>query len=262
MPRCLIVGHESDLAGIITQSLLTSGWEIISTSRRTSNVFTNNHFHCNLADAKSIDLAIEEIFSIYDGFDLVVVCVGQLSPIGPLVEMNYLDWSNSILLNSVNQVYLISQILKRLKDNNYAGTKFLTFAGSGTNSAPVNFSAYTIAKISLIKAMELFASECPEYVFASLGTGWMKSAIHQQTISAGEDSGPSYFETLRRIEHDDFGDPQLLSEFIFWFLNKSKDSTSGRNIALQGDDWKSGDFINILTSSIDSYKLRRAKGMR
>jgi NAD(P)-dependent dehydrogenase (short-subunit alcohol dehydrogenase family) len=259
MPNVLIVGHESELGRIAINHFESKGWDVFSTTRRESNVVKGKVFYCDLEDRSSIENATKEIFRFLEFLDLVVLSVGRLSPIGPIFKTNFDDWNESVVLNFVNQVYVIGQLLQELNSSRQRGTKFLTFAGNGTNSAPENYSSYTLSKIALLKSMELFAAEHPEHYFLSLGTGWMNSAIHNQTLEAGSLAGEGYEETLRRIRENDFGDPKLFCDFLDWYFSISNPKVSGRNIALQGDQWQSADFQSKLTSSHDSFKLRRSK---
>jgi NAD(P)-dependent dehydrogenase (short-subunit alcohol dehydrogenase family) len=157
----------------------------------------------------------------------------------------------------MNQFFLIREIIKKTDFASQTRRAILSFAGSGTNSAPVNFSAYTLSKIALIKATELLAAEYENCAFVSLGTGWIKSAIHNQTLIAGESAGGAFQETVRRLSEEDFGDPNLICEFISWMINQPIRSISGLNFALQGDDWKSPVFSKRITEWPDNFKLRR-----
>jgi hypothetical protein len=105
--------------------------------------------------------------------------------------------------------------------------------------------------------MEIFAAEYPDFFFLSLGTGWMRSAIHEQTLKAGALSGLAYSETLRRLEEGDFGSPELFLSFIDWFISTTDKNISGRNIALQGDSWNEAEFEKKLVFSENAFKLRR-----
>ena len=251
------MGHDSELGGIATNHLKSEGWQVIGTSRRQNNSISDGVFHCDLGNRNSITSACSDVLGDGVGFDLVILSIGQLSPVGRISEIDFEAWNSSFDVNFVNQVFFIREIIKNLSSLGYSGTKFLSFAGSGTNSAPVNFSAYTLSKIALIKSMELFSVEFPNYYFLSLGTGWMKSAIHNQTLDAGPIAGESYFETVRRISEDDFGSPSLFSDFLDWYISLSDTQISGRNVALQGDDWKEPEFIPRLKATSNSYKLRR-----
>ncbi len=257
MSQALIVGIDSELGKNIEVHLKNIGWSVFGTSRRKEQI-TQSNFYLDATDIESIEKAIISFVEVAIDWELVVVAIGRLSPIGRMAEVNFDEWRDSFEVNFVNQMFLLKVLLEHSSKLPIKNRKILTFAGSGTNSAPQNFTSYTLAKVSLIKAMELLAVEYPTYTFLSLGTGWMKSAIHQQTIEAGERAGLAYAETLRRIEANDFGDPQDLLAFIDWYLECSNKAISGRNIALQGDEWKSHTFVDLLTINKDSFKLRRS----
>jgi len=259
METAIIAGHDSGFAQIIIPELISQQWRVISTSRRPqiSEHFGKNNliYSCDFTNRESIDDCISQMSQHCSDWKLLVLSIGMLNPIDLLSKCPFDEWEQSIQVNFINQLYFI-QVLLNSTDLR-VDRKILTFAGSGTNSAPVNFSAYTLSKIALIKAMELLAAEYPSQTFVSLGTGWMNTPIHQQTLDAGARAGIVLFETVRRKASDDFGKFQMLLDFIVWVLSTPRELISGRNFSLQGDDWQSRDFIDKLGNSSQTFKLRR-----
>lgn len=260
MPSALIVGNDSEIGSIVAKFLSDDGWEVFSTTRR-SEILENKKnprlFYCDLLEKESISSTVRSFVENAPNWNLIVLSVGLLSPIGRITETDFDAWENSIKLNFLNQIYLIREIIQASDLNSNTRRTILTFAGSGTNSAPINFSSYTLSKIALIKATELLAAEFESCAFVSLGTGWIKSAIHNQTLDAGESAGDAYFETRRRLNEGDFGDPSLIGKFITWMISKPTQAISGLNFALQGDDWQSPDFSRRLDEFPENFKLRR-----
>ena len=260
MPSALIVGHDSEIGSIVANFLSADGWEVFSTTRRSEVLASKKNarlFYCDLLDKESISNAVRIFVDHAPDWNLIVLSVGLLNPIGKITETDFDTWEKSIQLNFLNQIYLIREIIQGSELNSNKRRTILTFAGSGTNSAPINFSSYTLSKIALIKATELLAAEFENCAFVSLGTGWIKSAIHNQTLDAGESAGNVYFETIRRLNEGDFGDPNLICKFISWMNNQPTRAISGLNFALQGDDWQSPDFARRLAELPDDFKLRR-----
>lgn len=258
MFRALIVGYDSELGKAIGSHLENKGWSVFGTSRRPESV-CDSIFFLDARDTKSIHSALSVFLANAQDWDLIVLALGVLNPVGRITDINFEEWSESFDVNFLNQVLIIKTMIEMTSTLPEKNRRILTFAGSGTNSAPKNFSSYVLSKIALIKATELFAAEYPEFTFLSLGTGWMKSPIHQQTLNAGLMAGEAYAETKRRLESGDFGDPLQLTSFIDWYLKCNDPGISGRNVALQGDDWSNGNFLDELTASQDSFKLRRSK---
>jgi len=257
MRKAVVVGHDSELGRIASKHLENKGWQVLGTSRRNENLIEGKIYFCDLGSRNSVQDVCNQILKDVSEIDLIILSVGQMSPIGHFSKIDFDEWAESVNLNFINQVFMIRQFAEEMRRIQHNGTKFLTFAGSGTNSAPKNFSAYTLSKIALIKSMELFAEEYPDHFFLSLGSGWMRSAIHEQTLAAGTLAGDAYIETVRRFKENDFGSPEMFCEFIDWYMTLNNTKVSGRNIALQGDDWKSQEFNSNLVSSEDAYKLRR-----
>jgi NAD(P)-dependent dehydrogenase (short-subunit alcohol dehydrogenase family) len=105
--------------------------------------------------------------------------------------------------------------------------------------------------------MEIFSAESPEIRFVSLGTGWIKSPIHEQTMVAGSASGLNQKELLQRIEADDFQSIESVSEFILWAFNDAGQSINGRNFSLVHDSWGTPKLVSELENNPDKFKLRR-----
>ena len=146
--------------------------------------------------------------------------------------------------------------LKQSSDSGTSGTNWDTRC-DGINSAPTNYSAYTISKVALTKAVEIFSAENPDIRFVSLGTGWIKSPIHDQTLAAGNASGSTQKELLRRIELNEFQSIESVSEFILWSFHVAGQSVTGRNFSLVHDSWGTTELVSELEKNPDKFKLRR-----
>ena len=133
----------------------------------------------------------------------------------------------------------------------------LTFAGGGINSSPERFFSYTLSKVSLTKSMELLAAEEPDVRFVSLGTGWINTPIHKQTVRAGDSAGIVGSETKRRIQANDFVDINEISKFVQWAYKEAPHTISGRNFSLKNDRWSTSELNDRLQEDSDLYKLRR-----
>ena len=255
MFTALIAGIDSAIGASIAQHLSLQGWKIFGTSRRPLGKDSTNVFHCNFAEKDSIDDCIKHLLSEDISLDLIVFCVGILNPIGDFKFANPNDWENNFYINALGPIRFLRGSINII--NSSKSPLIITFAGGGINSAPKNYSAYTISKVALTKAMEIFSAENPEIRFVSLGTGWIKSPIHDQTLAAGNLSGAIHKELLRRIEIDDFQGIETVSEFILWAFNEAGPSITGRNFSLVHDSWGSTKLVSELENNPDKFKLRR-----
>jgi NAD(P)-dependent dehydrogenase (short-subunit alcohol dehydrogenase family) len=134
------------------------------------------------------------------------------------------------------------------------------FAGAGTNNAAVNYSAYCVSKILLIKMCEMLAAENPDLNATIIGPGMVRTKIHEQTLRAAERSGANYEKVVRFLGSDD---PGVSHDDIYacvnWCIGAGRAAAGGRNFSLVHDAWRSGGeaLRQALLADADMYKLRR-----
>jgi len=124
----------------------------------------------------------------------------------------------------------------------------------------VNYSAYTISKIALIKMCELLDAEIPDTNFVILGPGWVKTKIHQATLDAGgQKAGANYQKTITKLAGDECTPMDKVVACCDWLLGAERKAVSGRNFSLVFDKWGSAALTEELLKDPNMYKLRRHK---
>jgi NAD(P)-dependent dehydrogenase (short-subunit alcohol dehydrogenase family) len=133
------------------------------------------------------------------------------------------------------------------------------FAGGGTNGSFDNYSAYCLGKLALIKMTELLHSENADLQVSIIGTGWVHTKIHRQTLAAGAAAGPNFFRTREFMDSPDGAGASLeqVAECVDWCLEAPRDAVGGRNFSLVHDGWRDAAFIEKLRAQPDTFKLRR-----
>ena len=177
-----------------------------------------------------------------------------MSPIGRFEQVDFHQWLNTFNINFSNQAYLLHSILPFCSG---PGSHVLFFAGGGTNSAPKNYSSYTLSKITLIKFVELLNEEIDSTAFSILGPGWVKTKIHAQSLEPSLHHLSSYQETQRRLNESDFIEMDQVISSIMWILSQDKKTVGGRNFSTAYDPFHSDDFLEKLSSDSNVFKLRR-----
>jgi len=229
----IIIGASSDIGTALSQGWQERGWNVYGTYRTKPR---EGLVHCDLADGASVQSVWVDFY--YTRWDTLVMCPGALEPIAPFSECRFAEWQESVTVNFMNQMRIVHLLLpNRRKD-----ATVLFFAGSGTNSAPLNYSAYTVSKIALIKMTELLAVEIPDTKFVVLGPGWVKTKIHRETPP--EDV---VWTPMERVV-----------DFCDWAIEAPREIVSGRNFSIQ-DKWGSQSLEEELAMDNDMYKLRRCR---
>jgi NAD(P)-dependent dehydrogenase (short-subunit alcohol dehydrogenase family) len=259
--RIIVISASSDIGYALCLHWLNEGHEVIGTYRTKSEQLDhikNKNFtllSCDLSSNDSILKACHKL-STKGYWDQLVICPGTMLPIGAFESTDFQVWQDSINVNFTAQLKVLHQLLPYRGKSDCTGVIF--FAGGGTNSAPVNFSAYTLAKISLIKACELLDVEIDDCKFTIIGPGWVKTKIHQETITASDsDSAGAKELTNEKMQSNDWTKMSDIAKCCDWILTAPKSAVGGRNFSVVHDNWLDGRFIEQLISSPSAGKLRR-----
>ena len=185
------------------------------------------------------------------------MCPGTLEPIGAFTECDFEEWEESIKINFTSQLRMIHELLPSRRGESTLGPCVLLFAGSGTNSAPVNYAAYTVAKIALIKMCEVLDAEIPDTRFVILGPGVVRTKIHDSTIRAGVRAGGNSQRIIDRLAANENTPMDRVLDCCDWLVDSPREIVSGRNFSLVYDLWGTQELDDRLAQDPSMYKLRR-----
>jgi short-subunit dehydrogenase len=259
----IIISISSDIGFYLAKDWLNLGVQVSGTYRTWSNKCDEllklgaKLIQCDLGDIKSIDDSIREL-NKNNKWDDLIVATGSQEPIGNFSDCNIEVWSNSIDVNFTSQIRFIHGLLPNRNLEDSCVPSVLMFAGGGTNSATIDYSAYTISKIASIKMIELLDAEINDTTFSILGPGWVKTKIHDATLQSKEVAGDNYFKTLDMLDKN--GEKCNPMEDVInccnWILSSDRELVGGRNFSLVFDPWDSKEIEKIRDDS-NNFKLRR-----
>lgn len=188
-----------------------------------------------------------------------VSCVGRLSPVGRFFDTAFDDWSASVQVNSLAQLRALHALYPHRRMGKTNSVVF--FAGGGTNGPFPNYSAYCVGKLALIKMCELLDDEAPDLNTFIVGTGWVRTKIHAQTLEAGSAAGKN-FETTRAFLADAQKGTSMaeIAAMIEWGVERGRDVAGGRNFSVVHDGWREGGELlaQALRADPHKFKLRRS----
>jgi len=257
----VIISVSSDIGLSLAEKWLADGHQVVGTYRTESDHLKRLKSNglkavpCFLEDSESIERCCE-VLSQYGVWDCLMLCPGTMKPIGRFEDVDFNEWSRSIDVNFTAQLNVVNKMLPQKSSKKTSSVIF--FAGGGTNSAPVNYSAYTVSKIALIKMCELLDSESEDCKFTILGPGWVRTKIHLETLDAGDASGDAYLRTVERLESEQWTEMRSIAECCEWICRSSKEIVSGRNFSVVHDSWGECALESKLQENPNLYKLRRA----
>ncbi|MCR9214740.1 MAG: SDR family oxidoreductase [Proteobacteria bacterium] len=258
-----IAAISSDIGGQLAEHYVDAGYRVIGTFRQQQHVrhLENRDeiqlIQCDISEDSDL-LNVASYFSenglVWDHF---ISAVGLLSPIGKFVDLKARDWKKSVIVNSLQQLELLHHLYPYRRSGDTGKVAFLV--GGAINRAFANYSAYSLGKVMLVKFCELISDETPDLHCVAIGTGWVASKIHDQTLAAGEAAGDNLETTQSFVDTQETGTPiNDIYALINWCF--ARPETAGRNFSVVHDDWHDGG--ELLSSSLlqdeDMFRLRRS----
>lgn len=262
-PKVIILAASSDIGAHLVEHFLRAGAEVTGTYRSFSPRVAElgkagaKLFPLDITSGPQVKSFAETLKESGFSWDILVSAAGVLDPIGNFFSTDFDVWEKSIITNSTAQLRVLHAIYALR--SRAAPAKVLFFAGGGTNGPFDNYSAYCLGKLLLIKMTELLDSECPDLQVSIIGTGWVNTKIHQQTLAAGAGAGKNFERTREFMQSASGAGASLetVAECIDWCLSAPRSAVGGRNFSLVYDPWRDPKLIDDLNANPNQYKLRR-----
>ncbi len=264
MRKAIVVSASSDIGLAMCDKWLSQGVLVAGSYRTHSQALGKlehkglQTFPCDLADRQSIKDFCQNIQHKFGQWDSLVLCPGLQDPIGMFADIDFDEWEHSLRVNCSAQLRIIHQLMPLRRLSAESSPCVLSFAGGGTNNATVRYSAYTLAKIALIKMTELLAAEITDTRFVIVGPGWVKTKIHQSTLEAGDRAGENYQVTQTKLQGDELTSMDDVVNCCDWLIWQTGTEVSGRNFSVVFDEWGEKNLIDDLKNDSNMYKLRRS----
>lgn len=231
MPKAVLIGSGSDIGGTLVTCLKMDGWEIATYPGRS-------HLGVHASE-----------------WDLLIIAVGRLDPIGPFVECSDSSWEYGVFVNALLPLRHIRTLypLRNRKESHIC-----LFAGGNPNHPLPYYSAYECSKTMLMRATECLHNELRDVNIFIIGPGRIKTKIHQQTLEAKERAGDNYERVKAYLESDDQG-PFITRVYdcLKWCMQMGRDVVGGRNIFAPSSEWGALEPLHL---DYDLWRLRRNEG--
>lgn len=259
----IIVSASSDIGAAMSHRWLARGWSVFGTYRTQSETVTdlqNNGMklvRCDLSEPVSIRDACSNLRTLCPQWDVLVLCSGSQEPVGGFAECDFDEWDESIRVNFISQLRVVRELLPTRRLDVDLGPCVLFFAGGGANNAPINYSAYIVSKIALMKMCELLDAEIPDTRFVIIGPGWVKTKIHEATLKAGTRAGANFQRTIEKLAGNKCTPMDHVLACCDWVVDAPREVIGGRNFSVVFDGWGTAELEKRLIEEPSMYKLRR-----
>ena len=267
----LIASISSDIGFELAKTWIAEGHKVIGTYRnwnKSLEYFQHSKnvelFHMDFNNLDEFPVTTQKIIDSMSYWDNLIIASGSQEPIGLFSEIEFSDWKLGFEMNFISQLEFLHKMLpyrkirKKTEDNI---PSVLFFAGGGTNNSVNYYSAYTVAKIALIKMCEILDSEIPDTKFCILGPGWVNTKIHNPTLfDQGKNSRENYRKTIEmlRTAEESCTPMEKIVSACNWLLDVNSKLISGRNFSVVNDLLGENELLEVLAKDINMYKLRRS----
>ena len=154
--NCIIAGNGSEIGRELGLRLMSDGWEIEGIPGRDFPKGSKP-------------------------WDMLILCQGQLTPIGKFFDCDIGEWAGAILVNAIHPLGVL-QILWPLRRPN---AKVVFLGGPNMLKTSPTYTAYRAGKAVLESIVGTLECEYPDVGFRILHPGVVKTKIHDQTLKAG-----------------------------------------------------------------------------
>ncbi len=259
-----IAAISSDIGGAIARFCRARGWQVAGTYRHAAHLEDLAAdegvalIPCDITRPEDIDSVVSTVVERGLRWDVFIGAAGQLAPVGPFFETPRDEWQRSVMLNGSGQLTLLHALYPFRNARPFARVAFLV--GGAINRAFANYSAYSLGKLELVKFCELIHDEYQDIHAIAIGTGWVATKIHAQTIAAGDLAGENLEKTKEFLASAGAGTAmEDIMGCIDWCFEQDREVTGGRNFSVVHDPWRDGGaaLAEALRQDAEKFKLRR-----
>jgi NAD(P)-dependent dehydrogenase (short-subunit alcohol dehydrogenase family) len=212
----------------------------------------------DVSQVRDATALVDRALTEFGRLDVIVSNAGVAGPIGPLEELDWVQWQRTIEINLMGAVWLSRAALPHFKRRRRG--KIIQLSGGGATQPTPMLSAYAASKAAVVRFMETLAQETrPWHIDVNaIAPGAMDTRMLNEVLSAGpEVLGQAYHDHLLKQKRSG-GAPLSKGAELALFLGSARsDGITGRLISAIWDPWDELPGRIDELSATDVYTLRR-----
>jgi NAD(P)-dependent dehydrogenase (short-subunit alcohol dehydrogenase family) len=190
--------------------------------------------------------------------DILVANAGVYGTKGPIEEIDWQEWSDSIDINLKGTVLQCRAVIPHFKKARRG--KIIILSGGGATKPMPFLSAYAASKAAVVRFAETLAEEVKEYGIDvnTVAPGALNTRLLDEILAAGPDKvGKSFYEQSLQ-QHAQGGTPLSMGASLCVFLASAEsDGITGKLISAVWDPWDNFQSYLEDLKTTDIYTLRR-----
>ena len=215
----------------------------------------------DVSSSESVEQLVKSVLMRFGRIDILVNNAGIYGPMGPIEEVDWLQWIKAIEINLFGSILMCKAVLPTMKAQRQG--KIIQLSGGGATNPMPNISAYAVSKAAIVRFADTLAEEVREFNIDvnAIAPGALNTRMLDEVLAAGPDNvGQAFFD--RSIKQKETGgagfDPG--AELALFLASEVSNGITGKLISAVWDNWECWpEHIEELRAS-DAYTLRRIVG--
>lgn len=212
----------------------------------------------DVSQVRDATALVDRALTEFGRLDVIVNNAGVAGPIGPLEELDCVEWQRTVEINLMGAVWLSRAALPHFK--RIRRGKIIQLSGGGATQPTPMLSAYAASKAAVVRFIETLAQETRDWGIDvnAIAPGALDTRMLNEMLSAGPARlGQGYYDYL--LEQKRIGGAPLSkgAELALFLGSALSDGISGRLISAIWDPWEELPGRVEELRATDVYTLRR-----
>lgn len=237
------------------QELLAQAQKELQTASTYAKVFAKV---TDISNPSQVDDLITYAQTEMGSIDVLVANAGVYGTKGPIEEIDWQEWSDTIDINLKGTVLQCRSVIPHFKQQ-HSG-KIIILSGGGATKPMPFLSAYAASKAATVRFAETLAEEVKDFNIAvnTVAPGGLNTRLLDEILQAGPSKVGKQFYEQSIKQKQQGGTPLEIGASLCAFLASSlSDGITGKLISAVWDPWEDlPKYIEHLKNS-DVYTLRR-----
>jgi NAD(P)-dependent dehydrogenase (short-subunit alcohol dehydrogenase family) len=201
-----------------------------------------------------VQAAVDRLWTVYGGLDVLVAAAAVQGPIGPFVESKPQHWADTIETNLIGVIHACRAVLPHMVERRSG--KIIIIGGGGAANPRPYFSAYASSKAAVVRFAETLAEEVrDENVQVNcMAPGGSYTHMTDKILEAGERAGVKEIGDAERVRITGGVPADKQIKLALFLASERSNHISGKLIHVN-DNWQKLEHANMHP---EAYTLRRA----
>jgi len=212
----------------------------------------------DVSRSADVERVVAKALKTFPRLHVLVNNAGVYGPKGPIEEVNWEEWVQTIEINLLGSVQMCRGLLPHFKKHRYG--KIVQLSGGGATSPLPRLSAYAASKAGIVRFAETLAGEVIDYQIDvnAIAPGALNTRLLDEILAAGPKKvGKSFYQSSLKQKKQGGTPLETGAELAVFLGSSASDGITGKLISAVWDPWqKLPGYLRDLKET-DVYTLRR-----